>query len=75
MVMEPASRKKSASAETLVVYEQLSSEYVMARTAVFADAKLENRLEDLFAEPKLTAAMTGYGRKVFVVDPLRLDQT
>jgi hypothetical protein len=66
---------KSASAETLVVYEQLSSEYVMARTAVFADAKLENRLEDLFAEPKLADVMAGYSRKVFVVDPLRLDQS
>jgi hypothetical protein len=67
--------ERSASAETLVIYEQLSSEYVMARTAVFANAKLENRLEDLFSEPKLADAMAGYGRKVFVVDPLRLDQT
>ena len=67
--------EKAASAETLVVYEQLSSEYVMAKTAVFADAKLEDRLEDLFAEPKLTDAMGGYSRKVFVVDPLRLDQS
>ena len=65
---------KAAAAETLVVYEQLSSEYVMARTAVFANAKLENRLEDVLSAPTLTAAVAGYSRKVFVVDPLRLDQ-
>ena len=67
--------EKSATAETLVVYEQLSSEYVMARTAVFADAKLENRLEDVLSAPSLADAVAGYGRKVFVVDPLRLDQS
>lgn len=67
--------EKASAAETLVVYEQLSSEYVMARTANFADAKLENRLEDVFAAPTLSDAVAGYTRKVFVVDPLRLDQS